>query len=105
MAWNGLTFNFETILQAPDNYALIFIHASTYIACADQSGIVIFLQHDGRLATASNDPIVRVWSFAMSRKERTLTGHGWDVKHIECHLTMGLLVPRSKRNPIQFWNP
>src|SRR6266851_9526114 len=127
MAWNGLTFNFETILQAYDNYALIFIHASTYIACANQSGIVMYIpntnnpttwpghreavlvlsfsQDDGRLATASNDPVVRVWSFAMSRKERTLTGHGWDVKYIECHLTMGLLVPRGKRNPFQFWNP
>jgi len=127
MAWNGLTFNFETILQAYDNYALIFIHASTYIACANQSGIVMYIpntnnstswpghreavlglsfsQDDGRLATASNDPVVRVWSFAVSREERTLTGHGWDVNYIEYHLTMGLLVPRSKRSPIQFWNP
>ena len=75
-AWNGLTFNFETILPA----------------------------HDNRLATASNDPVVQLWSFAVSREERTLTGHGLDVKYIECHLMMGL-VPRSKRNPIQFWNP
>ncbi|KAH9057690.1 WD40-repeat-containing domain protein [Lactarius vividus] len=129
-AWNGLTFNFETILQAHDTAirALTFNHAGTYIASADQSGIVKYFQpnmnnltawpahreavrglsfspDDARFATASDDSTVRVWSFAESREERVLTGHGWDVKCVEWHPTMGLLVSGSKDNLIKFWDP
>ncbi|KAN0109792.1 WD40-repeat-containing domain protein [Russula decolorans] len=129
-AWNGLTFNFETILQAHDTAirALTFNHAGTYIASADQSGIVKYFQpnmnnltawpahreavrglsfspDDDRFATASDDSTVRVWSFAESREERVLTGHGWDVKCVEWHPTMGLLVSGSKDNLIKFWDP
>ncbi|KAI9508815.1 WD40-repeat-containing domain protein, partial [Russula earlei] len=129
-AWNGLTFNFETILQAHDTAirALTFNHAGTYIASADQSGIVKYFQpnmnnltawpahreavrglsfspDDARFATASDDSTVRVWSFAESREERVLTGHGWDVKCVEWHPTMGLLVSGSKDNLVKFWDP
>jgi polyadenylation factor subunit 2 len=129
-AWNGLTFNFETILQAHDTAirALTFNHAGTYIASADQTGIVKYFQpnmnnltawpahreavrglsfspDDARFATASDDSTVRVWSFAESREERVLTGHGWDVKCVEWHPTMGLLVSGSKDNLIKFWDP
>jgi polyadenylation factor subunit 2 len=125
-----LTFNFETILQAHDTAirALTFNHAGTYIASADQSGIVKYFQpnmnnltawpahreavrglsfspDDERFATASDDSTVRVWSFAESREERILTGHGWDVKCVEWHPTMGLLVSGSKDNLIKFWDP
>jgi polyadenylation factor subunit 2 len=125
-----LTFNFETILQAHDTAirALTFNHAGTYIASADQSGIVKYFQpnmnnltawaahreavrglsfspDDARFATASDDSTVRVWSFAESREERILTGHGWDVKCVEWHPTMGLLVSGSKDNLIKFWDP
>ena len=125
-----MTFNFETILQAHDTAirALTFNHAGTYIASADQSGIVKYFQpnmnnltawaahreavrglsfspDDARFATASDDSTVRVWSFAESREERILTGHGWDVKCVEWHPTMGLLVSGSKDNLIKFWDP
>jgi polyadenylation factor subunit 2 len=125
-----LTFNFETILQAHDTAirALTFNHAGTYIASADQSGIVKYFQpnmnnltawpahreavrglsfspDDERFATASDDSTVRVWSFAESREERILTGHGWDVKCVEWHPSMGLLVSGSKDNLIKFWDP
>jgi len=52
-AWNGLTFNFETILQAHDTVrALTFNYASTYIASADQSGIVKYFQPNMNNLTA-----------------------------------------------------
>jgi len=130
MAWNGLTFNFETILQPHDTAirALTLNHAGTYIASADQSGIVKYFQpnmnnltarpahreavrglsfspDDERFATASDDSTVRVWSFAESREERILTGHGWDIKCVEWHPTMGMLVSGSKDNLIKFWDP
>ncbi|KAF8528197.1 WD40-repeat-containing domain protein [Hysterangium stoloniferum] len=128
--WNGLTFNFETILQAHDSAirAVKFSHSENYIASADQSGIVKYFQpnmnnlaafqahreavrglsfspDDGRFATASDDSTVRLWAFEESREERVLTGHGWDVKCVEWHPTKGLLVSGSKDNLVKFWDP
>ncbi|THH20056.1 hypothetical protein EW146_g1239 [Bondarzewia mesenterica] len=128
--WNGLTFNFETILQAHDNAirAMRFTHSGAYLASADQSGIIKYFQpnmnnltawqghreairglsfspDDNRFATASDDSTVCIWSFEESRKERVLSGHGWDVKCVEWHPTKGLLVSGSKDNQIKFWDP
>lgn len=128
--WNGLTFNFETILQAHDTAirAITFTHSGAYLASADQSGIIKYFQpnmnnltawnghreairglsfspDDRRFATASDDSTVRIWSFEESRGESVLTGHGWDVKCVEWHPTKGLLVSGSKDNLIKFWDP
>ncbi|KAH7928169.1 WD40 repeat-like protein [Leucogyrophana mollusca] len=128
--WNGLTFNFETILQAHDSAirAFQFTHSGAYLASADQSGIIKYFQpnmnnltawpghreairglsfspDDGRFATASDDATIRIWSFEESREESVLTGHGWDVKCVEWHPTKGLLVSGSKDNLIKFWDP
>ncbi|KAJ3545051.1 hypothetical protein NM688_g5675 [Phlebia brevispora] len=130
--WNGLTFNFETILQAHDSAVrtMQFCHSGLYLASADQSGIIKYFQpnmnnltawqghreairglsfspDDGRFATASDDSTVRIWAFEESREERVLTGecHGWDVKCVEWHPTKGLLVSGSKDNMIKFWDP
>jgi polyadenylation factor subunit 2 len=112
---------FKTILQAHDTAirALTFNHAGTYIASADQCGIVKYFQpnmnnltawlahreavrglsfspDDERFDTASEDFTVRVWSLAESREELILTDHGWDVKCVEWHPAMGLLVTGSE---------
>ena len=125
--WNGLTFNFETILQAHDTAicAFSFTHSTT-----DKNGVIKYLHpnmnnhtawqgsrsreairglsfspDDSRFATASDDSGVRIWSFEESREERVLTGHGWDVKCVEWHPTKGLLVSGSKDNQVKFWDP
>ncbi|KIM49650.1 hypothetical protein M413DRAFT_438821 [Hebeloma cylindrosporum] len=130
--WNGLTFNFETILQAHDTAicAMTFTHSGAYLASADKTGIIKYFEpnmnnltawqgsssreairgisfspDDRRFATASDDSSVRIWSFAESRVESVLTGHGWDVKCVEWHPTKGLLVSGSKDNQIKFWDP
>lgn len=97
--WNGLTFNFETILQAHDSAVrcMQFTHDGAFLASADQSGIIKYFQpnmnnltawtghreairgisfspDDTRFATASDDSTIRLWSFEESRAERTLTG-------------------------------
>ncbi|KAF8227353.1 WD40 repeat-like protein [Tricholoma matsutake] len=130
--WNGLTFNFETILQAHDSAicAFAFTHSGAYLASADKSGIIKYFEpnmnnltawqgsssreairglsfspDDQRFATASDDSSVRIWSFQESRVESVLTGHGWDVKCVQWHPTKGLLVSGSKDNQIKFWDP
>ncbi|GLB35528.1 putative anaphase-promoting complex subunit 4 WD40 domain [Lyophyllum shimeji] len=130
--WNGLTFNFETILQAHDTAICTFrfTHSGAYLASADKSGVIKYFEpnmnnltawqgstsreairglsfspDDRRFATASDDSSVRIWSFQDSRVESTLTGHGWDVKCVEWHPTKGLLVSGSKDNQIKFWDP
>lgn len=128
--WNGLTFNFETILQAHDSAvrAFQFTHSGSFLASADQNGIIKYFQpnmnnltawaghreairglsfspDDRRFATASDDSTIRIWSFEESREESVLTGHGWDVKCVEWHPSKGLLVSGSKDNQIKFWDP
>ncbi|KAE9407935.1 WD40 repeat-like protein [Gymnopus androsaceus JB14] len=130
--WNGLTFNFETILQAHDTAicTLAFTHSGAYLASADKTGIIKYFEpnmnnltawqgsssreairgisfspDDRRFATASDDSSVRIWSFQESRVESVLTGHGWDVKCVQWHPTKGLLVSGSKDNQIKFWDP
>ena len=97
--WNGLTFNFETILQAHDSAVrtMQFSHSGLFLASADQSGIIKYFQpnmnnltawqghreairglsfspDDGRFATASDDSTIRIWSFEESKEERVMTG-------------------------------
>jgi polyadenylation factor subunit 2 len=99
--WNGLTFNFETILQAHDSAicAMRFNHSGAFLASTDKAGIIKYFQpnmnnltawqgskskeairglsfspDDARFATASDDSSVRIWSFEESREERVLTG-------------------------------
>lgn len=128
--WNGLTFNFETILQAHDTAirAIQFSHSGSFIASADQTGIVKYFQpnmnnlkawnahreairglsfspDDAKFVTASDDSTVRLWDFEESREERVFTGHNWDVKCVDWHPTKGLLVSGSKDNLIKFWDP
>ncbi|KAF7319937.1 WD-REPEATS-REGION domain-containing protein [Mycena kentingensis (nom. inval.)] len=130
--WNGLTFNFETILQAHDSAicTMTFTHSGQYLASADKSGTIKYFEpnmnnlaawqgsnsheairglsfspDDQRFATASDDSSVRIWSFQERRVESILTGHGWDVKCVEWHPTKGLLVSGSKDNDIKFWDP
>ncbi|KAF4604238.1 pre-mRNA cleavage and polyadenylation factor (CPF) complex subunit [Pleurotus pulmonarius] len=130
--WNGLTFNFETILQAHDTgiCAMQFTHSGAYLASTDKSGVIKYFEpnmnnltawhgsrsnepirglsfspDDRRFATASDDSTIKIWAFEESREESTLTGHGWDVKCVQWHPTKGLLVSGSKDNTIKFWDP
>jgi len=63
------------------------------------------LPNDARFAPASDDSTVRVRSFPEGREEHVLLGHGLDVKCVEWHPTMGLLMSDSKDNLIKFLDP
>ncbi|KAF8344126.1 WD40-repeat-containing domain protein [Cantharellus anzutake] len=128
--WNGLTFNFETILQAHDSpiRTFQFNHAGSYLVSADQSGIIKYFQpnmnnvavwnghreaisglswspDDTRFATCSDDKSIKLWQFEVMSEERALTGHGWDVRCVQWHPTKGLLASGSKDNLVKFWDP
>jgi polyadenylation factor subunit 2 len=97
--WNGLTFNFETILQAHDSAirAMKFSHSGSFLISSDQTGIIKYFQpnmnnvaawqghreavrslsfspDDRRFVSASDDSKLRIWSFEEMREERTLVG-------------------------------
>ncbi|GAA5867565.1 hypothetical protein JCM8547_001221 [Rhodosporidiobolus lusitaniae] len=128
--WNGLTFNFETILQAHDSAvrALSWSHSGSWLLSADSSGLLKYFQpnmnnlqvfqghneairdcswapNDERFVTGGDDGVVKVWNFERMKEERVLTGHGWDVKAVKWHPTKGLLASGSKDNLVKFWDP
>lgn len=128
--WNGLTFNFETILQAHDSAvrAMEWSHDDKWMVTGDNDGIVkywesnmnnvkAFKAHseavrglsfsptDLKLASCSDDVKIRVWDFARGREESVLTGHGWDVKSVDWHPTKSLLASGGKDNMIKMWDP
>lgn len=130
--WNGLTFNFETILQAHDSpvRCMVWSHNDTWMVTGDHTGFVkywqsnmnnvkMFLAHkepvrgisfcptDTKFATCSDDGTVRVWDFLRCNEERILRGHGADVKCVDWHPQKGLLVSGSKdsQQPIKLWDP
>jgi len=130
--WNGLTFNFETILQAHDTavQAMKWSHNDTWMITGDRSGYIKYWQSnmnnvkmfqahkeavrrvsfsptDAKFASCSDDGTVRVWDFFSCVEERVLRGHGSDVKCVDWHPTKGILASGSKDNqqPVKLWEP
>ena len=128
--WNGLMFNFETILQAHDSAvrAMEWSHSGSWLVSADQNGQIKYFQSnmnnlqafpghrdairglsfapdDQRFVTASDDSTLKIWSFDEAQEESTLKGHGWEVKCVQWHPTQALLVSGSKDNLVKFWDP
>ncbi|XP_065093178.1 pre-mRNA 3' end processing protein WDR33 [Ochlerotatus camptorhynchus] len=130
--WNGLTFNFETILQAHDVSVrtMVWSHNDNWMVTGDHSGYVKYWQSnmnnvkmfqahkepirgisfspsDSKFASCSDDGTVRVWDFLRCQEERVLRGHGADVKCVHWHPQKALIVSGSKDNqqPIKIWDP
>ncbi|XP_055634694.1 pre-mRNA 3' end processing protein WDR33 [Toxorhynchites rutilus septentrionalis] len=130
--WNGLTFNFETILQAHDVSVrtMVWSHNDNWMVTGDHNGFVKYWQSnmnnvkmfqahkepirgisfsptDSKFASCSDDGTVRVWDFLRCQEERMLRGHGADVKCVHWHPQKALIVSGSKDNqqPIKLWDP
>jgi polyadenylation factor subunit 2 len=127
--WNGLAFNFETILQAHDNAirAMTWTHNENWMVTGDHGGEIKYWQpnmnnvkaipahkeairdisfsrSDHKFVSCSDDVSIKIWDFAQCVEEATLTGHGWDVKCVEWHPYNSLLVSGSKDNLIKLWD-
>uniref|UniRef100_A0A182IMX9 Uncharacterized protein n=1 Tax=Anopheles atroparvus TaxID=41427 RepID=A0A182IMX9_ANOAO len=130
--WNGLMFNFETILQAHDVSVrtMVWSHNDNWMVTGDHGGFVKYWQSnmnnvkmfqahkdpirgisfspsDAKFASCSDDGTVRVWDFLRCQEERVLRGHGADVKCVHWHPQKALIVSGSKDNqqPIKLWDP
>ncbi|CAH8562581.1 unnamed protein product [Dicrocoelium dendriticum] len=130
--WNGLTFNFETILQAHESQirCMKWSHNDEWLLTADHSGYVKYWQanmnnvemyqahkepirgvsfcpFDNKFVTCSDDSTVRIWDFHRCAEERVLRGHGSDVRSVAWHPTLSLLISGSKdaQQPIKLWDP
>lgn len=131
--WNGMAFNFETILQAHDQpvRAMSWSNDGHWLATGDQSGYIKYWQQnmcnccmyqahkdqpcrgisfaptDQKFASCSDDGTVRVWDFYTRSEERILRGHGSDVKQVDWHPSKGIIASGSKdlQSPIKLWDP
>ncbi|KAF7283484.1 WD repeat domain 33 [Rhynchophorus ferrugineus] len=130
--WNGLTFNFETILQAHDSpvRTMVWSHNDSWMVTGDHAGYVKYWQSnmnnvkmfqahkealrgisfspsDTKFVTCSDDGTLRIWDFFRYQEERVLRGHGADVKCVHWHPQKGLIISGSKDNqqPIKLWDP
>uniref|UniRef100_A0A8C7KTL9 WD repeat domain 33 n=1 Tax=Oncorhynchus kisutch TaxID=8019 RepID=A0A8C7KTL9_ONCKI len=123
--WNGLTFNFETILQAHDSpvRAMTWSHNDMWMLTADHGGYVKYWQsnmNNVKMFQAHKEAIREARSihnlpFSVVNPMNdcifvlcsSSTGHGADVKCVDWHPTKGLVVSGSKdsQQPIKFWDP
>ncbi|KAK7208282.1 Pfs2 protein [Myxozyma melibiosi] len=128
--WNGMSFNFETIMQAHDQSirAGEWSHNDDWFLSGDQEGLIKYWQPnmnnvkviaahreavrdlsfsptDTKFVTASDDSTLKIWNFNEGLEERSLQGHGWDVKCVDWHPTKGLIVSGSKDNLVKLWDP
>ncbi|ODV81343.1 polyadenylation factor subunit 2 [Suhomyces tanzawaensis NRRL Y-17324] len=128
--WNGMTFNFETIMQAHDLpiLSLTYSHNDEWLLSGDQSGVIKYWQpnfnnvniinghsngirdiafspNDSKFLTAGDDSSLKIWNFNNGKEERTLAGHHWEVKSADWHPNLGLIVSGSKDNLVKLWDP
>lgn len=131
--WNGMAFNFETILQAHDQpvRAMCWSNDGRWLATGDHQGYIKYWQQnmnnccmfqghkdqpcrgisfsptDAKFASCSDDGTVRIWDFFSRTEEKILRGHGADVKKVDWHPHKGLIASGSKdlQTPIKLWDP
>lgn len=128
--WNGLTFNFETILQGHEQAirTMAWSCNGSYLLSGDHVGTIKYWQpnlnnlhvvqghkepvrdvsfcpSDLKFASCSDDGTIKIWDFIDAKEESCLSGHGWDVRNVQWHPYHSLLASGSKDNTIKLWDP
>ncbi|OWZ32714.1 polyadenylation factor subunit 2 [Cryptococcus neoformans var. grubii Br795] len=128
--WNGASFNYESITQVHDDSirSFTYSHNGQALVSADKGGTIkYFTPHltnihgfqghreachdvswspnDERFVTCGDDGLVKIWSYREAKEEKSLSGHGWDVRCVDWHPTKGLIVSGSKDMLVKFWDP
>ena len=128
--WNGMSFNFETILQAHNGpiRCAEFSNNDNWLLTGDDEGNVKYFQttfnnlrsfqvhkepvtsisfarSDLKFATGSDDASVKIVDFARAETEHPLSGHSGDVKTVEWHPYLGLVASGGKDGALKMWDP
>ncbi|OQS55242.1 PFS2 [Ecytonucleospora hepatopenaei] len=128
--WNGVTFNFDTIIKAHDSAikALQWSRRKDLFLSSDSLGFVkywngalntlneievhkapikdlSFSFDDSKFCTASDDSQIKVVDVFKSEVERSLKGHNWDVRKAKFHKYYSLIASGGKDNLIKLWDP
>ena len=131
MLWNGMAFNFETVMAAT-GYSSIraaeWSNSKEWLLSADDEGVVkiwqpnlnnvqtiqahsmpirdiAFAPSDRKFVTASDDATLKIFDFTTNECETTLQGHNWDAKSVDWHPSKGLIVSGSKDHSVKLWDP
>ena len=129
LASPGVSFNFETILQAHDTAirALVWSHNENWLISGDDGGTVKYWQPnmnnvkatqahkepvrglafsctDLKFCSCSDDTTLKIWDFARCQQEMVLAGHGGDVKSVDWHPQKALLASASKDTLVKLWD-
>ncbi|WIA39571.1 hypothetical protein OEZ86_005657 [Tetradesmus obliquus] len=127
--WNSTDFKFEQTLQSQDKgvRAVTFSHNGSFLFTCDDTGAVRILKStlapldsiaahqeacravavaptDVKFATCSDDQSVKVWDLATLSADRTLTGHGSDVRYVDWHPSSSLLASSGRDALIKMWD-
>ena len=128
--WNGLKFNFDTILPAHEFpiRRMIWKYDDEILVSSDSRGFIKYWTmnmknlinkrgHDEsindmvfsptycKFASASADGYLKVWDFSSCKTELATRGHGWDVTCIDWHPYKSIIASGSKDNLIKLWCP
>lgn len=106
---------------------ITYTHNQQFLASSDDSGRVKFSQPnfvllnviqahkepcrciafsplDVKFATCSDDSTIKIHDLTKELPERTMTGHGGDVRWVDWHPTRGLLASGSKDHSVRLWD-
>lgn len=129
--WDGVTFGFELQMMAHDVgfRAMAWSHNRNYLLTSDAGGNIKywspsiapvqsldshngqpiggldFSPSDTKFVSCGDDATIRIWDWASHQEERSLEGHGWDVKAVKWHPRSSLLASASKDNLCKLWDP
>ncbi|KAI9658506.1 MAG: pre-mRNA cleavage and polyadenylation factor (CPF) complex subunit [Alyxoria varia] len=129
--WNGLSFNFETIMSAHDSHIRSIIRTrmwEQFYVSADNTGVIKYWEpnlngvgqfqgHDATIrdlsfaptdtyfVSASDDTTLKIWDFKEQKEILHLKDHHWDVKTCDWNPEKGLIASGSKDHTVRLWDP